>query len=224
MHQIGNLDIILYILTLLSALIALWRGLIKEVLSVIGWVLAAVVVFYLMPVVTPLAKTYIASSMMASFVACLVILVVFYVLWLLLTFKLIKKLRKSKLNALDRGLGFIFGLLRAFLLVVLLNILMTKMLPEETKADFFAKSDYFEVAGRFAEPIESLLPEETLEMMTSKVKPDKEKQTDESAADLFEKLAQPKIKKVKSKAEQDGKDYDKEETQNLDRLIENAAE
>ena len=39
-QPLNNLDIIILIILGLSALIALSRGLIKEVLSIIGWVLA----------------------------------------------------------------------------------------------------------------------------------------------------------------------------------------
>ena len=102
MEQLNNLDVVILIITAVSALIALCRGLVKEVLSIIGWVLAAVVVFYMLPILTPFAKNYIASSMMAGIVTALLILIVFYIIWLLSTDKMVSKIRTSKLSALDR--------------------------------------------------------------------------------------------------------------------------
>ena len=67
MQPLNNLDVVILIITAISALIALFRGLVKEVLSIVGWVLAAITVFYLLPILTPLAKNYIASSIMAFF-------------------------------------------------------------------------------------------------------------------------------------------------------------
>ena len=46
----NSLDIAILIIVAISALIALGRGLIKEVLSIIGWVLAIIAVIYLMPI------------------------------------------------------------------------------------------------------------------------------------------------------------------------------
>ncbi len=243
MQQLNNLDVIILILTAISALIALCRGLVKEVLSIIGWVLAAVVVIYLLPVLTPLAKIYIASSMMAGFVTALVVLILFYIVWLLCTDRMIGKVRSSKLSALDRILGLLFGVLRACLLVILFNILITWMLPGEAKTGIFKESRYFNLAGKFAEPIESLIPEKLVEEIKNKSAEvglgdkkaeDKKKkelkeeqESQEEIDELFEKLAQPKIEKISEKSKEKNKEfngYKENETTDLDRLIENTAE
>lgn len=248
MEQLNNLDVVILIITAVSALIALCRGLVKEVLSIIGWVLAAVVVFYLLPILTPLAKNYIASSMMAGIVTALLILIVFYIIWLLSTDKMVSKIRTSKLSALDRILGLVFGVLRACLLVILFNILVTWMLPEESKEGMFKDSRYFNIAGRFAEPLVSLIPESTIDLIRDKSaevglgkeqsdedkdsasgkeqeQEQKQEQEEQKEIDeLFEKLAQPQIEKAKKDIKEKAADfsgYKKDEADNLDRLIEN---
>lgn len=224
MHQLNNLDVVLIILTLLSMLISWSRGLVKEVLSIIGWILVSIFIFYLLPYLTPLMKNYVASSMMASFVSALILLVVFYILWFLLTFKMLKSLRKSKLSSLDRGLGIIFGALRAFLLVVLFSILLNTMLPDAAENAFFADSHYFKTASTFAEPLESLIPEETLKEIKAKSTGTSAKIKD-NPEELFKQLAEPKTAKIETpKEEPKAEGYDKQEIQNLDRLIENTAE
>ena len=241
MQQLNNLGVIILIITAVSALIALYRGLVKEVLSIVGWILAAVVVFYLLPILTPLAKHYIASSMMAGIVTALLILIIFYIIWLLSTDKMIGKVRSSKLSSLDRVLGLLFGVLRACLLVILFNIIMNWILPEESKEGMFKESRYFTLAGKFAEPIESLIPDSTIDLIRNKGsevglgEKDKKKAKDEKAIkeekesqkeidDLFQKLAKPQIEKttdkIKEKSE-DFKGYKEKEADTLDTLIEN---
>lgn len=244
MQQLNNLDVIILIITAVSALIALCRGLVKEVLSILGWILAAVVVFYLLPILTPFAKNYIASSMMAGIVTALLILIVFYVIWLLSTDKMIGKVRSSKLSALDRMLGLLFGVLRACLLVILFNIIVTWMLPEESKSGMFKESRYFTLAGKFAEPLESLIPQSTIDLIRNKSsevglgeskktqdkseessKEENETQKNQKEIDeLFEKLAQPKIEKAVKEKVRNFDGYKDKETDNLDRLIENTAD
>lgn len=241
MQQLNNLDVIILIITAVSALIALYRGLVKEVLSIVGWILAAVVVFYLLPILTPLAKHYIASSMMAGIVTALLILIIFFIIWLLSTDKMIGKVRSSKLSSLDRALGLLFGVLRACLLVILFNIIISWMLPEESKSGMFKESRYFTLAGKFAEPLESLIPDSTIDLIRNKgsevglgekdskkakaEKADKEeKESQKEIDDLFQKLAQPQIEKTTAKIKEKAEDfngYKEKETDTLDTLIEN---
>lgn len=236
MQPLNNLDVVILIITGISALIALCRGLLKEVLSIVGWVLSAVVIFYLLPILTPFAQVYIASSIMASIVTALGILIVFYIVWILTTDKMIGKVRSSKLSALDRILGLLFGVVRACLIVILFNILITWVLPEESKEGMFKESRYFTLAGEFAKPVEGLIPEETKDLikensLQKSLEENKEKAEEEDKTkdqkeidELFEKLAQPQIEKIVNeaveKAEEDFEGYKENQTDNLDRLIE----
>lgn len=248
-QHLNNLDIVILIMLGISALIALSRGLMKEVLSIIGWVLASAAVIYFLPIFTPITKEYIASGMIAGVVTSIFILILFMVIWILLTGNIVDKIRSSKLSSLDRMLGLFFGIMRAFLLVILLNILISWIMPKERQPETFKNSKYFQLAGEFAQPIENLIPKETLDTIKEKAatisgteeetdeeskeevtEEIKKEKTNKSNDDLFEKLAQPQVKsKKKAKAEQkvqplqeDFDGYNVHERTNLDRLIENS--
>ena len=47
MEQLNNLDVVFLVIVGVSALVALARGVTKELLSITGWILAAVSVYYL---------------------------------------------------------------------------------------------------------------------------------------------------------------------------------
>ena len=68
MSGLNNLDVIILIVIGISALIALSRGLVKEVLSIVGWVLATMSIIYLLPVLLPFAKSHISSGILAGVV------------------------------------------------------------------------------------------------------------------------------------------------------------
>lgn len=238
MSGLNNLDVIILIVIGISALIALSRGLVKEVLSIVGWVLATMSIIYLLPVLLPFAKSHISSGILAGVVTALIILILFFIVWILLTDKLIGKIRTSKLNGLDRMLGLFFGIVRACLLVVLFYILVSWMIPADKQSEILTESKYFQVAGSFAKPLEELIPEETLKLIKEKAgygeeaegteesekEPPAERKKD-SVDDLFERLAQPQIEKAKGKAKEKIKEnfggYKESERDNLDRLIEN---
>ncbi len=239
MHQLNNLDVVILIIVGISALIALSRGLIKEVLSIIGWVLGCAAVIYLLPVFNPITQIYVKSGTMAGILTSIIILIVFLICWILLTGRIVGKIRTSKLSNIDRILGLFFGIARACLLVILLNILISWIIPKDKQSPMFKESKYFNLAGEFAAPIENLIPEATLENIRNKTqnsellkdknkKAEEEKENKEKKAsdDLFKKLAQPQIEKAKKKQLEKAKEnfdgYNQHERDNLDRLIENA--
>ena len=249
MQQLNNMDIAILVIVGISALIALGRGLVKEVLSIVGWVLAGAAVIYLLLILNPFTLKYIESGWMAGIATAAFILIVFMIVWIYATAGVVGKIRTSKLSGLDRLLGLFFGIVRAFLLIVLMYILISWMMPVKSQPDLLKKSKYFQIAGNFAEPIEKLIPKDTLDAIKEKTsevgltgddddepaaeqKPaEAEKDKDKSDVDaLFEKLAQPQIEKMREdrkklqKIKEDFDGYNAYERDNLNRLIENTVE
>lgn len=222
MYHLNNLDIIILAVVLISGLIALSRGLIKEVLSIIGWVSVTVLIIYLLPVLMPFAKNFVKNGYMAGILTSLVIFTLFSIIWIYTTAHITTKIRTSKLSGLDRTLGLFFGIMRAFLLVILFNILVNWMIPEDKQTEILTESKYFQAAGKFAKPVEEMIPEETLKMIkstTESLSPEaQEEQKEQDAFALFEKLAQPQIKKFEEEAKK-AKGYKESERDSLDRLI-----
>ena len=102
MEQLNNLDVVFLVIVGVSALVAIARGVTKELLSITGWILAAVSVYYLLPVVDPIMKKYIASEVLSSLVSGMVILIMFCIFWVLAADKISTQIRFSKLSSLDR--------------------------------------------------------------------------------------------------------------------------
>jgi len=229
MEQLSNFDVIILIIIALSALLAFYRGLIKEVLSIVGWVLLTLAMIYLLPPLTPLFNKHIESGLMSGVAAAVFIFIVFFIVWFIFTGYITGKIRSSKLNLPDRFLGLFFGILRAGLLIVLMYIAVGWVVPYKEQPDFLKKSKYYNIAGTFAQPLEDLLPEKTIKTIKETTVAKKDKDSGKDGIDeLFDKLAQPKIKPAKDK-DADKKDtkiegYDNSERKNMDRLIENVAE
>ena len=229
MYNLNNIDIAILIIVVISALIALNRGLIKEVLSIVGWLLSTIVIVYALPVCLPITKKYIESGIIAGIATSLVIFVIFFIVWIYSTSSIVGKIRTSKLNGLDRFLGLFFGIMRAFLLVILFNIMMNWIIPSDKQPEMLTKSRYYTLAGSFAKPLENMIPQETLKLIKDQSLPfnhededsnDKKEEIDETLI-LFEKLAQPKIKKaLKENISKETKGYKENEREDLERLIE----
>ncbi len=224
----NNLDIFILVVFLISGLISLNRGLIKEVLSIMGWIFSIITIVFMLPIVKPLLNVYIKNETMTSIVASLAILIVFFIIWIILTSQIINKVRSSKLSTLDRILGLFFGFVRACILLILFNIMVGWILTPDEQPEVFKKSKYFQLAGDFAEPIENLLPKnKKAEKETEKTEEKQDSVLSEDIDKLFDKLVQPKVENPDAKIsqttepkKQEQGGYNSNEQQNLDRLIE----
>ena len=169
MEQFNNLDVFFLIIVGISALVGIARGFTKESLSLIGWVVAGMAVYFLTPVVNPIMKNYIASDILSNVVSGLAVLLVVCVFWVLAVDKISSSIRQSKLSPLDRVFGLAFGFLRGALVVVLLVMVVSALIPEDSKKGMFAESKLFVASEEFIEPVKSLIPEETLNSMQAQM-------------------------------------------------------
>ena len=225
MYQLNNLDIVILIIIAISSLIAVSRGLIKEVLSIVGWFLATAAIIYFLPITLPFAKRFISSGILSGIVTALLIFIIFFIFWIYSTSMIIGKIRTSKLNGLDRFLGLFFGIMRAFLLIILFNIMVSWIIPEDKQSELLTESKYYQLAGSFAKPLEDMIPQETLDLIKEKTKALNEENIDNKENEendtliLLEKLAQPKIKKTLKNQNINEQGYKEEERINLEKLI-----
>lgn len=110
-------DLVVITIVVLSGLIALMRGFIREVLSLAAWVGAAFVTMWGFSYARPHARALIGNPMLADITAGVVLFLVSLVVFSIVSHAIGNAVRNSGLNALDRSLGFVFGLARGLLLI-----------------------------------------------------------------------------------------------------------
>jgi membrane protein required for colicin V production len=112
------LDGILLAVMLISALLAMIRGFMREVLSIASWAAAALVTLYFYKRLMPVAEQYFTNQYVAMglVVGCLFFGTLIVVA--VITIKISDAILDSRIGALDRTLGFLFGLARGFVIVV----------------------------------------------------------------------------------------------------------
>ncbi|MEI8393442.1 MAG: CvpA family protein [Rhodospirillaceae bacterium] len=117
----------------LSALLALMRGFVSEVLSVGGWVGAALATLYGFPRVQPYMRAHVEPAILADGMAILGIFVLSLVIFSVIAHEISKGVRNSSLGAIDRSLGLLFGLARGALLVCLAWMVVSWLMPDREK-------------------------------------------------------------------------------------------
>lgn len=134
-------DGIVAIVILVSAILAYSRGFVREGMAIAGWIAAAVLAYLFAPKFVPLIKEipvlrdFIADScelsVIASFAGVLALALVVVSLFTPLFSSLIQR---SALSGVDQALGFVFGVLRAILLVAVALIVYDNVVTSDTIA------------------------------------------------------------------------------------------
>jgi len=116
-------DVVVLIIILVSALLALLRGFVAEILSFIGFVVATAVTVHYRLAMQPMVENYVGQDSIVS-VAATIALLFFGTLAVAsaVSYIISRQIRATRLSAADRSLGFLLGLVRGWLLVCLLFI------------------------------------------------------------------------------------------------------
>jgi len=154
------LDIVLLVVMLVSGLLAMIRGFMREVMSIASWAAAALVTVYFYPKLVPQAKQYITSDLVATlavvgglFVGTLIIVSIF-------TIKISDMVLDSRNGALDRTLGFLFGLARGLVIVVVAFLFFAWLVPEKSQPTWVRDAKSKVVLKGTGDWLMSMLPDD----------------------------------------------------------------
>ena len=123
-------DAVLLAVVALSAIVAFFRGLVREVLSLGAWIGAAVAAFFARPHLLPHVSAWVEPPMLADAVGAGAVFVVAVIILKVITNMIADRVQDSMLGGVDRVLGLAFGAVRGAFLVVLAYILAGMFAPE----------------------------------------------------------------------------------------------
>src|ERR1700736_4759905 len=196
------LDLALLAVMLVSGLLAMVRGFMREILSIAAWGAAALVTLYAFGKLLPTAKTYFNNDTVASVVVVAGVFIGTLIVVSIVTVRISDMILDSRIGALDRTLGFLFGLARG-LLVVVAFLFFSWLVPDKQRPDWVTGAKSRVVLQGTGDWLMALLPddpENTILKRFKKNKPDDE-QTDTEPAppapgDGYTKPARDSLKKL----------------------------
>src|SRR3954470_16142536 len=154
------LDIVLLSVMLISGILAMIRGFMREVLSIAAWGAAAVATALLYNKLLPIAKANIPSDIIATGAVVGGVFLLTLLIVSIITVRISDKVLDSRIGALDRTLGFLFGLGRGLVIVVVAFIFFAWLVPASKQPDGVRNAKSRVVLENTGEWLQALLPQD----------------------------------------------------------------
>src|SRR3979411_1480505 len=197
------LDLVLLAVMLVSGLLAMVRGFMREILSIAAWGAAALVTLFAFQKLLPTAKTYFNNDTVASVVVVAGVFVGTLIVISIITVRISDMILDSRIGALDRTVGFLFVVARVLLIVVVAFMFFSWLVPDKQRPDWVTGAKSRLVLQGTGDWLMSLLPddpENTILKRFKKNKPDDEQTDTDPAApapgDGYSKPARDSLKKL----------------------------
>jgi membrane protein required for colicin V production len=154
------LDVILIGVMLISAILAMIRGFIREVLSIAAWVVAAIATLYAYSKLLPYAKSYFNSDIIAAGAVIGGTFLLTLIVVSIVTVRFSDMVLDSRVGALDRTLGFLFGLGRGLIIVVVAFLFFAWLVPARTQPSWVTNAKSRVVLQSTGDWLMSMLPDD----------------------------------------------------------------
>ena len=149
------LDAAILALALISGLLAMYRGFSREVLSIASWIAAAAAAAYFIVFHKPLAEHIsvqmgIPNAQITQIGVGAIIFLITLIIVHLVTSRLSDLVLDSRIGMIDRVLGFLFGVARAFLLVLVPYMGLSAAVEKKENQPEWVSHSWF--VSQFIEP------------------------------------------------------------------------
>jgi membrane protein required for colicin V production len=159
------IDAVALAVIVISAILAYSRGFVRELLSIAGWIAAAIVAYMFAPKAVPLAReipylnTLIEGCEPATITSFALVFAVALVVVSIFTPIFAGAVQRSVLGGLDQGLGFLFGVARGALLVVIAMVIYERIVAEESVA-MVDDSRTAKIVATMSGDVDELIPDD----------------------------------------------------------------
>lgn len=152
-------DLIIIVIIVISALISLVRGFVKESISLASWLFAGFIAFIYFTPLADLLEPYIESPTIRTGSSFAILFVSSLIVGAIINFMVSQLVSKTGLTGTDKSLGVVFGTARGVLIVVIVLALLTELTPMPSEP-WWQESSMIDYFASMANWIKDILPED----------------------------------------------------------------
>jgi membrane protein required for colicin V production len=155
---LNPVDLAIIGIVLISGVLAFFRGFVREVLAIVGWVGAAFATLYLFAPVAPLARRYLSPPLLADGITGAVLFIGTLLVLSIVSHAIAARVRTSALSAFDRSLGFLFGIARGAVIVAIAYMLVAWTVPTADQPQMLHQAKVLPLVSWAGDLLVGLLP------------------------------------------------------------------
>lgn len=214
------LDIILLAVMLISGLLAMIRGFMREVLSIAAWIAAALATLYLFNRLLPFAQQYFNNDMVAKAAVIGGVFLGTLLIVSIVTVRVSDMILDSRIGALDRTLGFLFGLARGLLIVVVGFLFFDWLVPQKSQPTWVTEAKSRVVLSGTGDWLKSILPDDPESTILKRLKKPDANEPEQQAPSGQRSEVAPDSASGKTVGKSSGEGYERSDRAGMQQLIE----
>lgn len=160
-------DIVIVTVIVLSGIFAFSRGFVKEILSIVSWIGAALTTFYGFHDASLYARKFIATTYIADITAGAILFVVTLLILSMIGHFISDRIRGGSLGMIDRSLGLVFGIARGSAVIILAYLFLTWAIPPKDQPEWLIEAKTMPLIKQGADILVTLVPKKGLGFGTS---------------------------------------------------------
>ncbi len=163
-------DIAVVIVVLISGVLAFLRGFVREALGIAAWIGAAFIAMQVQPLTMGLAMDLIGMEVIAKYGSWVVIFLIALIILSIVSGAVANMIKDTSLNALDRSLGFVFGLARGGLLIAVVYFLGAQLMNKNAPPpEWLAQAKTYPLIVRGADIVSVFVPRDACEQAAREI-------------------------------------------------------
>lgn len=205
------LDVLVVLAIIVSAAYAAYRGFVNETLSIFAWAAAAFATLYFAPALAPFLRARM-SPLVGTLVAYASVFLVVLIPLSFVSFRFSETVRNSPVGALDRVLGFAFGVVRGLAVIGIAYLVFSMIVPVRDHPHWIRDARLLPLIQGSSDVLLALVPNQNFHETE-----DSEKPADDAAQSS---APSPHSARKSANARHPRKSYGADDRRALDRLIE----
>lgn len=216
-------DLAVIVVIALSALFAFARGLVREALSIVAWVGAALITLYGFGYVYDITARFVTTPMLANLIAGAGLFLVSLIGLTILSGYAARFVQWSALTPVDRTLGLIFGVARGAVLVSIAYLVVDISLPPTDRPAWLRDARSEPLLAEGADTLRGVLPQ-SLQLKSASAIDDAQRTLGQAKAarDAMGALSTPATPIPPKTQDAQAPVYKPAEQRELNRLIDNS--
>lgn len=220
--HVGWLDLIVVAVVIASAILAAYRGFVRESLAVFSWLTAAFVTLYFGRYAVPMMRDHF-SPLVAEVVAYSIVFLLVLLPLSFVSHRISQNVRNSQVGAVDGSLGALFGILRGLAVVAIAYILFSFVVPVKAQPLWIKNAELLPLVQGSAHALLSLIPQEHADYLREHTEGASVTQSTKPAPDVKPKPSpaeNQRSQRLAKAKKPHRKGYGADERRALDRLFE----